>query len=117
MVSDCRAFEEAYGREVPPTLKAMYDDRELLSDIPLRIVLPGQQFVVEIQYFRSVTELVPEDVALQRFAFAVSSDGFDMLVELSEPDLPVLQREFGDVDHLDFTLVEFLAAARLRTVR
>jgi len=117
MVSDCRAFEEAYGREMPPALKALYDDGELLSGVPLRIVLPGRQWVVEIQYFRRATQLVAEDVARQRFAFAVNSDGFDMLVDLNEPDLPVLQREFGDVDHLDFTLVEFLAAARLRAVR
>src|SRR4051812_39556670 len=99
---------------MPAALKALYDDRELLASAPLRIALAGKPFVVEIQYFRRIGEIVAEDVTRQRFTFAVSSDGFDMLVELNERDLPVWQREYGDVDCLDFTLVEFLAAARLR---
>lgn len=111
MENDYRSFEEAYGRSVPAALKALYDDRELLARVPLQLVLPGKPFAVDVQYYRRITDLVADDVACQRFAFAVNSDGWDMLVDLNGPDLPVWQREAGDIDRLDFTLVEFLAAA------
>jgi hypothetical protein len=111
MADDSRAFVEAYGRVVPPALKALYDDRELLASAPHRIALPGKPFAVEVQYYREVTDLIAEDVAGQRFAFAVDWDGWDMLVDLNGPDLPVLRREAGEIDRLEFTLVEFLAAA------
>ena len=111
MANDFRPFERAYGREVPRALKVLYDDSALLAKVPQRIVLSGRPFVAEVQYYRGIAELVAEDVASQRFAFAVNSDGHDMLVDLTEQDLPVLQREFGKVDRLDFTHTEFLAAA------
>lgn len=115
MSNDFRGFEQAFGREVPYTLKALFDNLELLAGAPLRIVLPGKPFVVEIQYFLGITDLRAEDLACQRFAFAVNSDGCDMLVDLNGPDLPVLQREAGEVDQLDFTLAEFLTSAKRST--
>lgn len=116
MTNDFLAFEQSYGRAVPPALKALFDDRELLASAPHCIVLPGKPFVVEVQYYRGIADLFVADVSCQRFAFAVNWDGHDMLVDLTERDLPVLQREFGEVDRLDFTLVEFLAAATRPTI-
>lgn len=112
MADEFRAFEQAYGCTIPVALKSLYEDRELLARAPRRIVVPGKPFAVVIQYYRHLTDyLVAEDVARHWFAFAVNDDGWDMLVDLTGPDLPVLQREAGEVDPLDFTLAEFLAAA------
>ncbi|HUR52532.1 MAG TPA: hypothetical protein VMZ71_00235 [Gemmataceae bacterium] len=116
MAGDSRAFVEAYGRAMPPALKALYDNRELLASAPHRVPLPRKAGAVEVQYYRVDTGLIAEDVAGELFAFAVDWDGWDMLVDLNGPGLPVLRREAGEIDRLDFTLVEFLAAATRPTV-
>lgn len=110
MVLNYRAFEIAYARDVPMPLKALYENRYLFGLAPIRTTFPNKPFVVEIQYFRPINELNQQDVKRSRFAFAVNSDGFDMLVDLTEDDLPILQREYEAVDRIGLTLVDLLAA-------
>jgi hypothetical protein len=111
VADDLSAFEPAYGREPPPALRDLLADQSLRAATPCRLTLHRKPFVVEVQYYRGVVGQLAADIAAQRFAFAVNWDGHDMLVDLGGPDLPVLQREYGEIDALDFTLAELLAAA------
>lgn len=105
------AFETAYAREVPPLLKALYANRALLESAPVRLTLRNKPFVLEIQYFRSIDEIDQRNVRRNWFAFAVNTDGRDMLVDLADVELPILQDESGQVDCIQVTLAELLVAS------
>lgn len=117
MIFNYSAFEIAYRRKIPSPLKALYENNELLKMAPVLSKFPDKPFVVEIQYFLTITKLVEQDIEHHRFTFAVNFDGLDMLVDLTEDDLPILQRENGDVDYIGVTLVELLGASHHRAGR
>jgi len=113
MSCDYSAFERAYGREIPLPLMTLYENQNLARIAPVRFTFRDKPFVVEIQYFRAITDLVEQDVREDRFAFAVNTDGYDVLVDLTKKSLPILQREHGTADSIGVTLIELLAAPHL----
>lgn len=109
-MTDYLAFERAYGQEMPPPLKALYENHKLVQVAPVCFVSPGKAFAAEIQHSKAIDDTVEKDVKAGRFCFAVNSDGCDMLVDLTAQDLPILQRENGETEYIGVTLMELLAA-------
>lgn len=101
---------------MPPSIKALLEDRDLLASAPHWFALPGKRFIIEVQYYVDAEKQSSEDVSQQRFVFAITTEGSEMLVDLHDPDLNVFQRELGEVDLLGFNITDFLAAAAKRMV-
>ena len=65
--------------------------------------------LVEIQYLLDVddAENIREDLGM--IAFAVNSDGHNLLVDPFDPTLSIHQEEFGDVDCIDLSVKEIIS--------
>ena len=83
---------------------------ELKSQLPLRFVLQRRPFNIEIQYLLDAADKKNYDVSSGRVRFAVTTDGFDLLVNAMSQDLEVLQDEFGSVDSLGISFMELVEA-------
>jgi hypothetical protein len=87
---------------------------DLKAQLPLRFILRRRPFNIEIQYFLDITNAENSDVASGLFKFAVTTDGFDLLVNTNSQDLEVLQDEFGFIDSLGISFMELVEADKER---
>ena len=88
--------------------------KEKLADLkkhkfPLRFEDPEGKLIIEIQYLTE--ENVELNDGLQHFA--VTTDGWDLLINTNlEPGL-ILQKEIDDIDSLGVTLADLLNAKKV----
>lgn len=108
---DFKQFERLYGKSVPDVLARFYKNVLVRKGGPLRFELPERGWVIEVQYFLNLDEQNNVDVEHSRFAFAVNSDGHEMLIDLSNENLPILQREYDDLDTINVTVGELLRSS------
>ena len=99
-------FERIYGRPLPADLADLYK-----NPVPIRFELRNEKFVVEVQYFLHPEDQSIEDIEKHLYAFAMSSDGFKLLIDLSNEAFPILQNEFGDIDSIGVTLKDLSDAS------
>lgn len=52
------------------------------------------------------------DIHAKRLVFAMDTDGYDLLVDLSSEECQLMLRQFGEADHLGLTIQDLLDATR-----
>lgn len=79
---------------------------------PVRFEFSGREFFVEIQYFVTQQQFVSklEDVYS---VFAVTTDGWDLLIESNFCSESVMQREKNNIDSIGITISELLQAKQV----
>jgi|GEM_PF-6616063 len=107
-------FESHFGFPAPDMLIYFLSDKSLRESLPLVFRFEQVKHILEIQSFLSLDDPENYDVRNKRFAFAVSSDGNKLLVDLKTEDLEILQDESGDIDSLDITIKDLLMVKRGR---
>ncbi len=105
MEIDKEKFETLYGCSFPKGLGELYK-----LPCPIRFEFLNKPFIEEIQYFLGADNIEPLDVQALLFPFAINTDGHELILDLSKSELPVMQREFGDIDGVDTNLNDLLNA-------
>lgn len=102
---DVKKFEAIYGCAAPADLIELCKMR-----CPVRFELDDRPFVVEVQYFLSIERQAAINIEKTLYAFAVSTDGNDLLIDLRDENFLILQDELGDIDSIGVTLGRLLQA-------
>jgi hypothetical protein len=76
---------------------------------PVRFELEDR-LVVEVQSFLSIERQAAINIEKNFYAFAVSTDGHDLLIDLRDENFLILQDELGDIDSIGVTLGSLLQA-------
>ena len=101
-------FEGLFGKEVPSGIVKLFEKHNRGKNTAVIYKFSKKCFVVEVQCFLCLKDLKDCDIQEQLFAFAVTTDGGELLIDLKEPSFPILQREYGDIDQIDVSLSELL---------
>jgi hypothetical protein len=103
-------FEIKHGLKIPRTIVELVCDDGLKNRMPLKFNLADRPFGIEIQYFLDLSnqKFIDSENGLVRFA--VTTDGFDLLVNVMSESLEVLQEEFGSIDSLGISFRELVSA-------
>jgi hypothetical protein len=101
---DVKKFEAIYGCAAPADLIELCKIR-----CPVRFEL-DDRVVVEVQYFLSIERQARINVEKAFYAFAVSTDGHDLLIDLRDENCLILQDEIGDIDSIGITLARLMQA-------
>lgn len=104
MALNTRVFESEFGFEIPPSLIRFFNDQIVTQKKPIRLGWETQEFVLELQYCLDISDSKCFDIKNKRIKIAVTTDGFDVLVDLGSRNLQVLQDEFGEIDELGLTM-------------
>lgn len=78
---------------------------------PLRFELQNANSIIEIQYF--VEQKMGINLDAKVLHFAVTTDGWDLLVSGALDSDSIMQREIDDIDFLDLTLTDLLKAKKV----
>ncbi|MGC4004469.1 MAG: hypothetical protein QM811_15655 [Pirellulales bacterium] len=106
-----RMFELKIGLQLQLKLKQLFERGELIDAAPVQFRFDEKSFVLEIQYFCSPVEDSNYDRDSSFYRFAVTSDGFDLLVDIKNNDLPIIQDEFGSREDTGLTIGDLLNAS------
>jgi hypothetical protein len=101
---DVKIFEAMYGCAAPVDLIELCKMR-----CPVRFEL-DDRLVVEVQYFLSIERQAAINIEKTFYAFAVSTDGHDLLIDLRDENLLILQDEHGHIETIGVTLGRLLQA-------
>lgn len=104
-------FRAKFGFPPPSKLMDLLGNTKLVGLAPVRFRFDDKPFVVEVQYFSAPSEESNYDLDSTYYRFAVTSDGFDLLVDLTDKDLPIIQDEFGSRDDTGLTIGDLLKAS------
>ncbi|MCB1053838.1 MAG: hypothetical protein H6510_17015 [Acidobacteria bacterium] len=114
---DKECFEKMFDLEVPLELDRLYRDKDLIESHAVGFKFRDIQFVVEVQYFSDMGNLESYEVEKNYFIFAIDTDGFELIVDVTSPDLEILQREYGKVDAIGVKLGQILTAEKYELKR
>lgn len=109
---DIKNFENRVGIKVPESIINIIMNDSLKEQMPLRLRMKNHSFLLELQYFLDITNLDNFDSSTNRIKFAVTTDGFELLVDLNTESLNILQDEFGDVDSLGVSFNDLVEAEK-----
>jgi hypothetical protein len=104
-------FETKFGFKTPEAIIELLSD-DSFKKMPTRLQLKQQAFVIDLQYLLDITNVENFDVSGGRFKFAVTTDGFELLVDLKSDNMDILQDEFGDIDSLGITVRDLVEASK-----
>ncbi len=107
-------FEAKFGFQPPPKLIELIGNTKLINLAPIQFRFEDKPFIFEIQYFCILSEESNYDLDSKYYRFAVNSDGFDLLVDLKNRDLPIIQDEFGSREDTGITIGDLLKAEVVR---
>ncbi|MCH1926113.1 hypothetical protein L9G74_13785 [Shewanella sp. C32] len=99
-------FKATFGRSCPPLLVQLLRDPIFLHGA-VGFEIPGR-LVAEIQYLLTLSDAKKADIDAGMFAFAVNTDGDELLVDLSDETLAIYQREFDEIDTIGMTITDLL---------
>ena len=77
---------------------------------PIRFEFPDKPFTLEIQHLIAPSDLNKSDLDNPLFALAINTDDHKLLMDLSDNNLSILQKEFEGLDFIDVTLSDLLGA-------
>ena len=114
MSSNFTNFESSFGFPVPKIVIDLLNDAEVAGGMPLRFDFQDKIFVLELQYFLDLDSEENHDAETCNLRFAVTTDGYDILINLGSDNLDVFQDEFGDIESLGITVGDLLKARKFR---
>ncbi|WP_115718470.1 hypothetical protein [Gallaecimonas mangrovi] len=80
--------------------------------VPVQYRFASQDWLLEVQYFVCPATLL-EAGGKSYWQFAVTSDGWALLVEAADSGGAILQKEGDDIDYLDVSLDDLGSASHL----
>jgi hypothetical protein len=110
--SGTTAFHAHFGVSPPAALVTLLGDDGLREITPVEFCFAHVAFGLQVQCWLDITDATHFDVANQRVAFAVTTDGFTIYASLANKALNIIQDEFGDSDYIGITIYDLLAAER-----
>ena len=106
MKFELNEFKATFGRSCPPLLVQLLREPIFLHGA-VGFEIPGR-LVAEIQYLLTLSDAKKTDIDGGMFAFAVNTDGDELLVDLSDDTLAIYQREFDEIDTIGMTITDLL---------
>ncbi|MFK7767716.1 MAG: hypothetical protein AB8B55_10885 [Mariniblastus sp.] len=110
--TDPQLFLNRFGYPPPNALLEFVGDQDIRALLPVSFKLKGVGFTVEIQYLLDIEDPKSYNSNENRLAFAVTTDGYELSVDLTSDTGNILQDEFGDVDSLDVLIKDLLDAEK-----
>jgi hypothetical protein len=112
MIIDTQNFESRFGFELPNEISKLLNDDIFKKKVPIRFRLKNHSFLFEIQYLLDISDVKNFDIDERRLKFAVTPDGFQLLIDLNSKRLDVLQDEFGDIDSLGISIIDLIESEK-----
>lgn len=111
MLGELKNFESNFGISFPLELSDFYSKHSKSSAfVPTGFKFSHVLYALEIQYLLDACDIKNHDIENNLCSFAVTTDGYKLLVNLNTENLQVLQNEFGDIDDLGITMKDLLEA-------
>ena len=101
-------IESVFGAPAPNELVDLHSKVLTCAQAPVEFRFENVRFVVEVQYFLDIEDPANHEPDKGLLAFAVTSDGDRLLIDLKAADLPILQEELGTVDSIGLTIGDLL---------
>ena len=73
---------------------------------PVRFEPENKIFILEIQFFVTPERLIKSEDGNSFLVFAVTTDGWELLIDPKFNSDAILQKEINDIDFLDITIGE-----------
>lgn len=98
-------FAKAYKCQVPEEIEKLYKIKS-----PARFKFDNKPFIIEIQYYLGTESILDKYSNESLYLFAINTDGSELFADLSAKNIPILQKEFQDIESIGVTLSELLGA-------
>jgi len=112
MSIETQNFESHFGFSLPQIIIDLFTDNEIKRQMPTRFRFNHVAYVLELQYFLDITNSENYDIENGKCRFAVTTDGFELLVDLNSEKLEIFQDEFGDIDSLGISVKDLIEAEK-----
>lgn len=109
---DSQAFEDRYGCSAPLPLLTFLNDDSVRASLPAAFILENVGFALEIQYLLDIENPENYDASNKKLTFAMTTDGLELLVDLTDHAGDIYQDEFGDIDHIGISMQDLVSATR-----
>ncbi len=114
-IQEFEIFQLHFGFEMPSRLAELFKMKLRSSNKPSEYHFDKIPPKLEIEYWLDPREAKNFDTENMQLTFAVNSDGHVLLVDLNDECLPILQKEFGEIDSIGLKIQDLLSYDRLRT--
>ncbi len=98
-------FAKAYKCQIPEEIEKLYEIKS-----PARFEFNNKPIIVEIQYYLGTESILDKYSNEALYLFAINTDGSELFADLSAKNIPILQKEFHDIESIGVTLIELLNA-------
>lgn len=100
--------QEKFDGEKPQAMIEFLERFGGVGDLPANFSSQEGEFLVGIQYLFNDCWSEQFDKNKNLLKFGVNTDGWDLLVDMSDDQLGILQDEVGDIDAIDITIFDLL---------
>lgn len=98
--------------KIPMAITDLLINSAARNQAPLRFILKDKPFNIKIQYFLDIESIENHNPSNGIIKFAVTTDGFDLLVNTRSEGLDILQDEFGSFDELGISFLDLIDAQK-----
>lgn len=102
-------FRSEFGGSPPSPLLEFLSSELVRGSMPARFQADNAEFVVEIQYLLDIDAAANFRPDRRQVAFAVTTDGHDLLVSVDDETCEILQDEFGDVESIGVSISDLIS--------
>jgi len=107
MTLEAKTFESHFGFSFPQNLLEFLKYVISREHMPIKLSFHDNSPIVELQYFLDISNPDNYDIEKRRIKLAVTTDGFELWVDLNSENLDILQDEHGEFDHLGLSITDF----------
>lgn len=111
MLNKLSNFESNFGVPFPSELKDFYSRYSARPTLfPMGFRFNNLLFIIEIEYLLDTYDEKNHDIENNLCSFAITPDGFELLVHLNTTGLEIFQKEYDDIDEIGITMKDLLDA-------
>ncbi len=104
--TDPQAYLSRFGSEPANGFLEFWASEQIREALPTAFRVHGVARIVEIQYMLDIYDATSFRPDSNLLAFAVTSDGHDLLIDVRDPAAELLQDEFGLVYSLGVSVAD-----------